>query len=58
MLSITRPLVIAAERPNPTIELLEVTPPLRKPTIKIKRKHQQANREGQLTLWNQLPWLR
>jgi len=58
MMSITRPLVSAAEQPDATIELLEVTPPLRKPTIKIKRKRKPPNQKGQLTLWDQLPWLR
>jgi hypothetical protein len=58
MMSITRPLVIAKEQPDATIELLEVTPPLRKPTIEIKRKRQLPNQKGQLTLGDQLPWLR
>lgn len=58
MMSITRPLVRADEQPDATIELLEVTPPLRKPTIKIKRKRKPPNQKGQLTLWDQLPWLR
>jgi len=58
MMSITRPLVGAEEQPDATIELLEVTPPLRKPTIKIKRKRKPPNQKGQLTLWDQLPWLR
>jgi hypothetical protein len=58
MMSITRPLVSAEEQPDATIELLEVTPPLRKPTIKIKRKRQLPHQKGQLTLGDQLPWLR
>ena len=58
MMSITRPLAGAEEQPDATIELLEVTPPLRKPTIKIKRKRKPPNQEGRLTLWGQLPWLR
>jgi len=57
MMSITRPLVRGEEQPNATIELVEVTPPLRKPAIKVKRKRQ-APRKEQPTLWNQLPWLR
>ena len=58
MMSITRPLVGATEQPDSTIELLEVTPPLRKPTINIKRKRKPPKQKGQLTLWDQLPWLR
>jgi len=58
LISITRPLAGAEEQPDATIELLEVTPPLRKPTIKIKRKRKPPNQKGQLTLWDQLPWLR
>lgn len=58
MMSITRPLVRAEEQPDATIELLEVTPPLRKPAIKIKRKRKPPNQQGQLTVWDQLPWLR
>ena len=58
MMSITRPLVGAEEQPDAQVELLEVTPPLRKPTIKIKRKRKPPNQKRQLTLWDQLPWLR
>jgi hypothetical protein len=58
LMSITRPLVGAEEQPGAMIELLEITPPLRKPPIKTKRKRQQANQKGQLTLWNRLPWFR
>lgn len=58
MMSITRPLERAGEQPDATVELLEVTPPLRKPTIKIKRKRQAPNQKDELTLWEQLPWLR
>jgi hypothetical protein len=58
MMSITSPLERAGEQPDATVKLLEVTPPLRKPTIKIKRKRQSPNQKDQLTLWEQLPWLR
>ena len=58
MMSITRPLTGADEQPEATIELLEVTPPIRKPKIKGKGKRKPPKQKQQLTLWEQLPWLR
>jgi hypothetical protein len=58
MMAIARPLAGAEKQPDATIELLDVTPPLRKPTIKIKHKGKPPSQKGQLTVWDQLPWLR
>ena len=60
IISIARPLPDPLEQPEATAEALEVTLPARKPKIKIKAKPKRspAKRKPQLTLWEQLPWLR
>jgi hypothetical protein len=60
IISITRPSPNAREQPEATAEALEVTPPVRKPKIKIKAKPKRSptKQNHQLTLWERLPWLR
>ena len=62
MISITRPLTVTLEQSDTTTEPLEVTPPARKPKIPAETKAQSKSRpmkqKPQLTLREQLPWLR
>jgi hypothetical protein len=61
IISITHPLTEELEQPKATMaEPLEVTLPVRKPKIKteVKLKRRPTKSKHQLTLWEQLPWLR
>jgi hypothetical protein len=58
MMSIARPLTVTKQ--SDVTEPLEVTLPARKPKtkIKVRSKRNPVKQKPQLTLWDQLPWLR
>lgn len=56
MMSIARPLPVAVQ-PRAT-ETLDITIPVRKPKIQAKPRRKPTKPKRQLTLWEQLPWLR
>lgn len=60
IIALTRPLPDTLEQPEARIEAAEVTLPVRKPEakIRVKAKRGFTRKKHQLTLWEQLPWLR
>jgi hypothetical protein len=60
MISIMRPLPDTPEQPEAATEAADITLPARKPKLKIevKSKRSPTTEKHQLTLWEQLPWLR
>ena len=60
IISLTRPLTDTLERPEGAIEASEVTLPVRKPeaNIRVRAKRGITRKKHQLTLREQLPWLR
>ena len=59
MISLTRPMTETLDQPDAETDALEVTPPARKPKIRVKVKPKRpVKQKPELSFWEQLPLLR